>query len=98
MFRTHLLYRGGSHCVHARVQDQAGLYPQSTETYTFYGNANGTWVQIGTQTATVPQSNTTNPQILPAVSVTSGTYSAIKVSASSNASWVGIIELTVSPG
>ena len=82
------------------IQIAAHAYPETNEIYTIYGYQNGKWLQISNPTTRHVYNmahNNISQSILSPISVTPGTYSAIKISVNGGASWVAIIEVTLIP-
>lgn len=73
------------------VQIASIALPASTETYTVFGISNSVASQLGTDTFNVAQGTTINPVI----AVPPGTFEAIRIDVSSNASWVAVAEVSI---
>ncbi|MGH2331103.1 hypothetical protein [Thermoanaerobacter mathranii] len=75
------------------VQIEMGFPVYSSVQFYIYGQKNGTWQQIGSATF----SSGYGVKILSPISVTPGTYSAVKINEVANGFWADIHEITIIP-
>ena len=65
--------------------------PSATETYTIYGITGGNPTMIGSQQLAVPA----GASLAAPISVTQGTYDAIRIDVSSSGSWAALAEISI---
>ncbi|PLS19661.1 hypothetical protein CVD28_04390 [Bacillus sp. M6-12] len=75
------------------IQLASNASPSTNEVYTVYGLQNGEWKQISSPTTLYVSAG--QPNILPEIPVTRGTYEGIKVDVNGGSSWVSINEITL---